>query len=59
MMAGQDMDMKTVVGAITNKSDLYITVKENVQAVMNANVCYVDMNNDSQADFLSIYHDMG
>ena len=40
MMAGQDMDVKTVVGAITNKSDLYITVKENVQAVLNANVCF-------------------
>ena len=35
------MDVKSVVGVITNKSDLYITVKENVQAVLNANVrCY-------------------
>ena len=38
MMAGQEMDMKSMVGAITNKSDLYITVKENIQCVMNANV---------------------
>ena len=38
MMAGQEMDMKSMVGAITNKSDLYITVKENIQCVLNANV---------------------
>ena len=37
-MAGQEMGMKSMVEAMTNRSDIYITVKESVQCTLNSNV---------------------
>lgn len=38
IMAGQEMGMKSMVEAMTNRSDIYITVKESVQCTLNSNV---------------------